>query len=720
MSTTDYLQLNNHKLFEKLRKSLPKDIIKTQNVLTVNDGVLYVWDFEDHCVLTLNVKETRIRDNTSIQYQVLLPTSPSRFSVDLLRVNTTNTLLIVAGSGGVLVFELPERCPPYGGFANNKEIVYCRSHSLDEHLLLCNPSIEVRQVRFHPASLNNTHILVLTSDNVLRLYNIVNGSAVSLGLYSVGQRPKGVMPGSKTFFLGLFGETAIDFDFGPPEVSEQCLKVSENDQTGILQKFEQLKVSGTKLNNNYSKLQWPVYLLDGLGTVFFIMINLNDKTVPRVKGPLPICPSHDQNYTNDACAILCQPSTPPILCIATNNGTISHSIVLPVDANSDKLKRLKVDRKYCDVPDRAMFVLEILELELGLATTDTLSDYCCPVFLHADESRLGHYFATHEAGVHGVTVPAIDTLAQVVNGPDDENLMEHLLTQHSSAEYLLCTKTSSSNKINPVIGFSLYYDPTSTITLLGEGQVISTVMLSFTSLPYTEDFLSDNIVNFNSPLKKMLSEPFDMHIYKILKQASSQPILKLSQGENHTQQECYELLQRTSKVFREEYFKHYDKAREEIEKRAKVLQMLKNYQTGEIQKIMEEKQNLQQKAEDLAEKYEDIKDKQETLTKRCEKLLFLVAQKKKEPSDAEIKFTDDLKNAQDKIKSFLAGISRIKSQSKYQELQMENWRKELIKKGTGLASIQSQTIRTNLQDMTNQITEMIDEVVEYKKQLGLN
>lgn len=43
-----------------------------------------------------------------------------------------------------------------------------RSHSLDERLLSCSDTVEVRQVRFHPGSPNDSHILVLTSDNTLR------------------------------------------------------------------------------------------------------------------------------------------------------------------------------------------------------------------------------------------------------------------------------------------------------------------------------------------------------------------------------------------------------------------------------------------------------------------------------------------------------------------------------------------------------------------------
>ncbi|KAF2878761.1 hypothetical protein ILUMI_27412, partial [Ignelater luminosus] len=58
-------------------------------------------------------------------FQILLPTSPAHFPVELLRVNSSNTLLVVAGSSGVLVLQLPERCPPHGSFANNKEMIYC-------------------------------------------------------------------------------------------------------------------------------------------------------------------------------------------------------------------------------------------------------------------------------------------------------------------------------------------------------------------------------------------------------------------------------------------------------------------------------------------------------------------------------------------------------------------------------------------------------------------
>lgn len=128
------------------------------------------------------------------------------------------------------------------------------------------------------------------------------------------------------------------------------------------------------------------------------------------------------------------------------------------------------------------------------------------------------------------------------------------------------------------------------------------------------------------------------------------------------------MLQRAAKVFREEYFKYYDKAREELEKRVKALQMLKTYQQEQIEKMTGEKLEIQQKAESLAEKYEDIKDKQDELSKRCEKLLIMVSQKKLEPSDAEKEFFKELQNAEEKVQRYTNSIEKLKTKKKYQEI----------------------------------------------------
>lgn len=128
------------------------------------------------------------------------------------------------------------------------------------------------------------------------------------------------------------------------------------------------------------------------------------------------------------------------------------------------------------------------------------------------------------------------------------------------------------------------------------------------------------------------------------------------------------MIQKVAAVFRQDYFPHYAKAREEIEKRVKALQMLKKYQQEQIVKMCDEKQELTEKAEALAEKYEDIKDKQEALMKRCERLLMTVSQKKEELSDAEKNYVKELKEAESKVERYAKAIDKVRRKQKYQEI----------------------------------------------------
>lgn len=66
------------------------------------------------------------------------------------------------------------------------------------------------------------------------MYNIDNSVATSIGAYPVGIQPTGYMPGSKVPFLGLLGETAVDFDFGPPEVVDDKFTMSTYTQTAAV------------------------------------------------------------------------------------------------------------------------------------------------------------------------------------------------------------------------------------------------------------------------------------------------------------------------------------------------------------------------------------------------------------------------------------------------------------------------------------------------------
>lgn len=62
-SSTDTLHLNETKLFNILRSSLPKDAKETKNILDIRDNVIFVWSSEKSCILTLDATELRTKKN---------------------------------------------------------------------------------------------------------------------------------------------------------------------------------------------------------------------------------------------------------------------------------------------------------------------------------------------------------------------------------------------------------------------------------------------------------------------------------------------------------------------------------------------------------------------------------------------------------------------------------------------------------------------------------
>lgn len=68
-----------------------------------------------------------------------------------------------------------------------------------------------------------------------RLYNVENSEAVSLGAFPVGRQPQGFIGGTKSSFLEALGDTAVDFDFGAPEVKEEeDVLIAQQTRTTIL------------------------------------------------------------------------------------------------------------------------------------------------------------------------------------------------------------------------------------------------------------------------------------------------------------------------------------------------------------------------------------------------------------------------------------------------------------------------------------------------------
>lgn len=69
-SCTDLLRLNEKRLFKDIRRSLSSGTKETRNVLEIRDNVLYVWNADKCCVLTLNVAAARGKLGEDLPYQV--------------------------------------------------------------------------------------------------------------------------------------------------------------------------------------------------------------------------------------------------------------------------------------------------------------------------------------------------------------------------------------------------------------------------------------------------------------------------------------------------------------------------------------------------------------------------------------------------------------------------------------------------------------------------
>lgn len=83
-----------------------------------------------------------------------------------------------------------------------------------------------------------------------------------------------------------------------------------------------------------------------------------------------------------------------------------------------------------------------------------------------------------------------------------------VLKQCSSAEYLICTKTSSLEILNPVIGFTLCYEPITLLALLADKKVVTLSLMETTLLPSNEDIENVVMEDMSSPLKKVCTNEF--------------------------------------------------------------------------------------------------------------------------------------------------------------------------------------------------------------------
>ncbi|KAK9521214.1 hypothetical protein VZT92_021038 [Zoarces viviparus] len=623
-----------------------------------------------------------------------------------MRVSVTPTQHHVAlvGLRGVSVLELPQRWGKRSEFEGGRSEINCKTIPVAERFFTSSPSVSLRQAAWYPSETDEPHLVLLTSDNTIRFYGLKSPQTPAKFL-SVSQSDDDISghPPVRSYAASL-GEIAVAFDFGPissplRQPTAQCSK---------------------------ERLVYPLYILYENGETY-VSYTSQAKGVSLTKpiGPLPMYPAAEDNYGYDACAILCLPCVPSILVIATETGTLYHCVVLESEEEEETGAVEKWIRGTEAAP--ALYVFECVELELTLkvATGEDEEpqefDFTCPIRLHRDPLCQQRYHCTHEAGVHSVGLIWVNKLQKFLQSgeEDKDNLQELAAEKRCIVEHILCTRPLLSSQSAPVLGFVIVSDLSLGATMVCITSAYECILLPLLSSirPPSPPLLCTHPGpgSGSSPLRGLADDSFEQHIRNILARSSTNPLV-LKAGDKDVSPpppECLQLLSRATQVFREEYILKQDMAREEMQRRVKLLTSQKNKQLEELTLCREERKSLREAAEGLAEKYEDAKNRQEIIMNGVKRVLGSLQSRLPILSNSEKDMKKELQTISDQLKHLDNCIKQVNMKMDYQKTQVD---KDVPAARTtvSLNAQQKKVVQDVLREQGQQIGDMMKQIKDIK------
>lgn len=172
---------------------------------------------------------------------------------------------------------------------------------------------------------------------------------------------------------------------------------------------------------------------------------------------------------------------------------------------------------------------------------------------------------------------------------------------------------------------------------------------------------------------KLFSDSFQTHIEAILSSGNSQPILKLNHSKEVTPKESLELLIFAFQLLRDQHITKHNKVRQEIEKRVKILHLLKMQQQQEMVQLQFDQNQIRANAERLAEMYEEMNDKQQELIKRLHELIRLLNLKLPRTATLEKNFSAQIEKIGKAAKELATNIAMAKKKMEKQQLQVRKF-----------------------------------------------
>ncbi|XP_068660113.1 nuclear pore complex protein NUP88 [Aristolochia californica] len=171
----EWINLPDHPIFSTGLANVAASIGKPCNLAAWHEPTshLYLWDSNKLCLhrILLRFGEDELDDHSQIfaasPAKTFRPDIHLQFGVCNIAINRAGTSLVLVGSGSLYVMHLYKRTSTKDGST------ICRAVSIGSHLYVNDDDfIEILQVSWHPHS--DTHLGVLSSDSVLRLFDLSN------------------------------------------------------------------------------------------------------------------------------------------------------------------------------------------------------------------------------------------------------------------------------------------------------------------------------------------------------------------------------------------------------------------------------------------------------------------------------------------------------------------------------------------------------------------
>jgi len=690
------------KIQNEFKENVSNEIRRKRNLFTcLNDLILY-WSDMDKCILSTSITEFR-EDRPN--YQTLLCSTAPAFDITQIKCSSSGHHVLVFGESCIAIIELPRKWGVDGLFENGKKVIHCKLTMIDESFFMHHLSTKILQVDWYQGSPNDQHIVVLTTDNSIRFYNILSPEQplVRLPLFEQNFSETRDIGSICSIASNIIGNTAVDFDIAKAVIND--------DETET----------------------YHIYVMQESGDVWLLKCRfLNNRLQVDQQGPLTMNPPAQDNYGCDYCSLLCLQTSPTVIAMATRDGRIHHCIVMESDSEDDSeifdLSNRSVDSNV------ALFVYEIVQLELTFINEtsgnyedneDSETALLSNLHLVRDATNSDSYLCISDGGFHTIYTPWINDL--------DKFMSSDVPSSHSEIEapaevsYLLCTQPSVDSPCSSICGCLVLkdaaYDPYITC-LLSSGDMIS--------LNYKRG-LKNAMDSFNmdnneskdyqtSPLRKLKAVGgFDTFIAKILQKNATVPKIRSGGGNEMIPADLYyKLLTKTTQILREEYMQKMLHAKVELEKRCKLLRLKKAEQQSDIDALQKDT-DLSTKGDELASKLELAQEKAYFLTARIGQVLRNLQTSSPVLSKEEVEWNKELKTMQQKLTSIKRFSEQVKVKHENMILQTVPFnpkqKKQAVAANT-LSTSQSIKVRAVLKDQGELISGLVEQVQSLQLRVG--